>query len=108
MPRSSERFLGELEPVDRVAGHIPGAINAPTTANLGPDGCFLSADELRSRFEQLGASTGRRVAVYCGSGVTAAHEILALEAAGIRAALFPPSWSGWIADPKRPVATGDE
>ncbi len=106
--RSTERFRGESEPVDRVAGHIPGAISAPTTDNLGPDGCFLSADELRSRFEQLGASTGRRVAVYCGSGVTAAHEILALEAAGIRAALFAPSWSGWIADPKRPVATGDE
>ena len=105
--RSADRFRGEHEPVDRVAGHIPGAISAPTTDNLGPDGCLLGVDELRSRFEQLGASTGRRVAVYCGSGVTAAHEILALEAAGIRAALFAPSWSGWIADPDRPVATGD-
>ena len=106
--RSAQRFRGEDEPVDRVAGHIPGAVSAPSTDNLGPDGCFLSADELRSRFEQLGASPGRRVAVYCGSGVTAAHEILALEVAGIRASLFPGSWSGWIADPEHPVATGDE
>ena len=106
--RSTERFRGEDEPVDPVAGHIPGAISAPTTENLGPDGCMLSPDALRSRFEQLGASTGRRVAVYCGSGITAAHEVLALETAGIRAALFAPSWSGWIADPDRPVATGDD
>jgi thiosulfate/3-mercaptopyruvate sulfurtransferase len=104
--RSSERFRGEQEPVDPVAGHIPGAISAPTTDNLDADGCFHSADELRQRFERLGAVPGRRVAVYCGSGVTAAHEVLALEVAGIRAALFPASWSGWIADSDRPVATG--
>ncbi len=106
--RSAERFRGDAEPVDRVAGHIPGAVSAPTTDNLGPDGCLLSPDALRSRFEQLGASTGRRVAVYCGSGITATHEILALESAGIGAALFAPSWSGWIADPERPIATGDD
>jgi thiosulfate/3-mercaptopyruvate sulfurtransferase len=104
--RSPERFRGEQEPVDRVAGHIPGAISAPTADNLGPDGCFRSADELLRRFEQLGVTSGGRVAVYCGSGVTAAHEVLALEVAGIRAALFPASWSGWIADAERPVATG--
>jgi thiosulfate/3-mercaptopyruvate sulfurtransferase len=106
--RSGKRFRGHEEPVDPIAGHIPPAISAPTTGNLGPDGCFLSADELRQRFEDLGATPGKRVAVYCGSGVTAAHEILALEIAGIRASLFPPSWSGWIADPARPVATGDD
>jgi thiosulfate/3-mercaptopyruvate sulfurtransferase len=105
--RSAERYRGEQEPVDRVAGHIPGAVSAPTTDNLDADGCFLDADALRQRFERLGAAPGRRVAVYCGSGVTAAHEVLALELAGIRAALFPASWSGWIADPDRPVATGD-
>jgi thiosulfate/3-mercaptopyruvate sulfurtransferase len=105
--RSAERYRGEQEPVDRVAGHIPDAISAPTADNLDPDGCFLGADALRQRFERLGAAPGRRVAVYCGSGVTAAHEILALELVGIRASLFPASWSGWIADRDRPVATGD-
>jgi thiosulfate/3-mercaptopyruvate sulfurtransferase len=105
--RSAQRYRGEQEPIDPVAGHIPGAISAPTTDNLDADGCFLGADALRQRFERLGAAAGRRVAVYCGSGVTAAHEILALELAGIRASLFPASWSGWIADPDRPVATGD-
>jgi thiosulfate/3-mercaptopyruvate sulfurtransferase len=106
--RSTPRYRGEEEPIDRVAGHIPGAISAPTTDNLDTDGSFLSPDELRRRFERLGATTGKRVAVYCGSGVTAAHEVLALEVAGIRASLFPASWSGWIADPDRPVATGDD
>jgi thiosulfate/3-mercaptopyruvate sulfurtransferase len=106
--RAAERFRGEHEPIDRVAGHIPGATSAPTTDNLDPGGCFLDADALRDRFDRLGVTPGRQVAVYCGSGVTAAHEVLALEIAGIRAALFPASWSGWIAEPTRPVAVGEE
>lgn len=104
--RDLERFLGRSEPVDPVAGHIPGAVSAPTTANLGGDGRFLAADALRARFGDLGAGPGRPVAVYCGSGVTAAHQVLALESAGIRARLYPGSWSHWITDPARPVATG--
>ena len=106
--RATERFRGESEPIDPVAGHIPGAVSAPTAGNLAADGRFLTADELRARFEDLGVRQGERVAVYCGSGVTAAHEVLALELAGIRASLYPASWSGWIADPDRPVATGDD
>ena len=105
--RANARFRGDEEPIDRIAGHIPGALCAPTSDNLSADGRFRSADELRSRFSEFGVATDRRVAVYCGSGVTAAHEILALEVAGIHAELFAPSWSGWIADPRRPVATGD-
>ncbi len=106
--RAAERFRGEHEPVDPVAGHIPGAISAPTTDNLTDDGHFRTADELRARFDQFGIRPGTRVAVYCGSGVTAAHEILALELAGVRASLYPGSWSGWIADPEHEVATGPD
>jgi thiosulfate/3-mercaptopyruvate sulfurtransferase len=105
--RAVERFRGDEEPIDAVAGHIPGAVSAPTAGNLAPDGTFLSPAELRRRFERLGATPDRGVAVYCGSGVTAAHEVLALELAGIPAALYPASWSGWIADPGHPVATGE-
>ncbi len=105
--RATARFRGDEEPIDRVAGHIPGALSAPTTDNLQADGRFRGADELRARFASLGVQPGRRVAVYCGSGVTAAHEILALELAGMTAELFAPSWSGWIADRQRPVATGE-
>ena len=105
--RATARFRGDEEPIDRVAGHIPGALSAPTTDNLQADGRFRGADELRARFARLGVQPGRRVAVYCGSGVTAAHEILALELAGMTAELFAPSWSGWIADRQRPVATGE-
>jgi thiosulfate/3-mercaptopyruvate sulfurtransferase len=92
-----------------VAGHIPGAIGAPTTGNVGPDGRFLPAAGLRARFAALGVGAdgnGRPVAAYCGSGVTAAHEVLALEIAGIAASLYAGSWSNWAADPARPVATG--
>lgn len=105
--RSSERFLGEVEPVDPVAGHIPGAVSAPTTENLDESGRFLAARQLRERFEALGVGDDRPVAVYCGSGVTAAHEILALNTVGIPAALYAGSWSHWIGDPNRPVAVGE-
>ncbi len=103
--RAGERFRGEQEPVDPKAGHIPGAVSAPTSENLLPDSRFRSAEELRRRFGDLGADRGR-VAVYCGSGITAAHQIAALEIAGIDAALFPGSWSQWSTTEGLPVATG--
>ena len=106
--RARERYRGEREPIDPVAGHIPGAVSAPTTANVSADGRFLPAAGLRARFATLGAAGAGMVGVYCGSGVTAAHEVLALELAGIRASLYVGSWSNWVADPARPVATGPE
>ena len=107
--RARERYRGEREPIDPVAGHIPGAVSAPTTANVGADGRFLAAAGLRARFATLmAAGEDGMVGVYCGSGVTAAHEVLALELAGIRASLYVGSWSNWVADPARPVATGPE
>ncbi|RFU40967.1 sulfurtransferase [Actinomadura logoneensis] len=105
--RASERYRGEVEPIDPVAGHIPGAVNAPTLGNVGVDGRFLPAELLRERFAQLGATDAVDVGAYCGSGVTAAHEILALHLAGIPAALYVGSWSAWVADPTNPVATGE-
>jgi thiosulfate/3-mercaptopyruvate sulfurtransferase len=115
--RAPARYRGETEPIDKVAGHIPGALSAPTAENVTADGLFRPAAELRSRFSNLGiqaalnghdpvAKSAHLVGVYCGSGVTAAHEVLALELAGIPAALYVGSWSAWIADPARPVATG--
>jgi thiosulfate/3-mercaptopyruvate sulfurtransferase len=104
--RAGERYRGEVEPIDPRAGHVPGAISAPTTENLGPDGTFLRTTELVDRFVALGVGPRRKVGVYCGSGVTAAHEVAALAAAGIEAALWPGSWSQWSTDPGRPVATG--
>ncbi|WNI18429.1 sulfurtransferase [Actinacidiphila sp. ITFR-21] len=104
--RAGERYRGETEPIDRTPGHIPGAVNAPTTANVGPDGRFLPAGDLAARFAALGAHPAAEVGVYCGSGVSGAHEILALAVAGIPAALYVGSWSAWSADPTRPVATG--
>jgi thiosulfate/3-mercaptopyruvate sulfurtransferase len=104
--RAAERYRGEVEPVDPVAGHIPGAVSAPTADNVRTDGTFRSAAELADRFAALGATEGHPVAAYCGSGVTAAHEVLALTLAGIPAALYAGSWSEWITDPSRPVATG--
>jgi len=106
--RAGERYRGELEPVDPRPGHIPGARSAPTAANLDADGRFLAPDELRRRFEALGAAPGVPVGVYCGSGVSAAHEIAALALAGYDAVLYPGSWSAWSADPARPAATGDQ
>lgn len=104
--RAPERFAGEVEPMDPVAGHIPGATNAPTTANVTPDGHFLPAADLRERFEKLGVTPDTQVGVYCGSGVTAAQEVLALEIATLPATVYIGSWSEWITDPTRPVATG--
>lgn len=105
--RASERYRGEVEPIDPVAGHIPGAVNAPTLGNVGVDGRFLPPELLRERFAKLGATDAVDVGAYCGSGVTAAHEILALHLAGIPAALYVGSWSAWVADPTHPVATGE-
>ena len=102
--RAPERFRGEVEPVDPVAGHIPGAVNVPTSSNLAADGRFRSAAELRELYAAAGVTGEPPVAVYCGSGVTAVHDIIALEVAGVAAALYPGSWSGWITDPERPIA----
>lgn len=106
--RAAERYRGEREPIDPVAGHIPGACNRPATSNLDATGRFLHPRALRPAFEQLGVRDGVEVGAYCGSGVTAAHEVLALELAGFPAALYAGSWSEWITDPSRPVATGPE
>ena len=138
--RAQPRYRGEVEQIDPVAGHIPGARNAPTTANVADDGRFLAPAVLRERFAALGACDVRgandeagsptlgagaqagacdirgaddqagspTLGAYCGSGVTAAHTVLSLELAGLTAALYPGSWSEWISDPNRPVATGDE
>jgi thiosulfate/3-mercaptopyruvate sulfurtransferase len=108
--RAAARYRGEVEPVDPIAGHIPGAVSAPTLGNVGPDGAFRSVGELQVRFTVLGvpADPSVPVGVYCGSGVTAAHEVLALELSGRTAALYPGSWSEWITDPTRPVATGPD
>jgi thiosulfate/3-mercaptopyruvate sulfurtransferase len=105
--RDPVRFRGEVEPVDPVAGHIPGAQCFPYTDNLGPDGKFKSASELRQRFKELAHSFLRPVC-YCGSGVTACHNILAITHAGLHMPdLYAGSWSEWITDPARPVAVGD-
>ena len=139
--RASERYRGEREPVDPVAGHIPGAVSLPAAGNTRPDGRFRSPVELRARLAAAGvaladgagsdgagsggagsdgAGSGgngtpdglaatRKVAAYCGSGVVATQQLLALELAGYEgAALYPGSWSEWITDPTRPVATGPE
>jgi thiosulfate/3-mercaptopyruvate sulfurtransferase len=104
--RAAARYRGDEEPLDSRAGHIPGAVSAPTAANLTADGTFLPATDLRERFTALGAGS-RPVAVYCGSGVTATHQIAALAIAGYDAALYPGSWSEWSSTPQRPIATGD-
>jgi len=103
--RAPERFRGETEPVDPVAGHIPGAVNVPTTRNLDNHGHFRDRHELAAVYGSVGAEPGADVAAYCGSGVTAAQTVLAMEIAGISAALYPGSWSDWITDPSRPVET---
>ncbi|WP_431310192.1 sulfurtransferase [Litorihabitans aurantiacus] len=116
--RDHARFTGEVEPVDPRAGHVPGEVSAPTRENLTPDGWLLEAEELRARFAGLGVPTagGDRgdadgaapdVAVYCGSGVTAAHQIAVLASIGVPAALYPGSFSQWSSDPDREVATGE-
>jgi thiosulfate/3-mercaptopyruvate sulfurtransferase len=106
--RPGERYRGETEPVDPVAGHVPGAVSAPTSGNVNADGTFKDAADIAARFAALGVPGASEAAVgaYCGSGVTASHEVLALALAGIPAALYVGSWSNWVADPARPVATG--
>jgi thiosulfate/3-mercaptopyruvate sulfurtransferase len=104
--RAGERYRGEAEPVDPRAGHIPGARSLPTSANVGPDGRFLDVGTLRARFAEVGVVDGVPVAAYCGSGVTAAHEAVALTLAGFEPVLYPGSWSQWSNHPDRPVATG--
>ncbi len=105
--RAEARYLGQTEPVDPVAGHIPGALSFPTLDLVEADGRFLPADVLRVLFAGVDVRPGSAVGVYCGSGVTASHEVLALAEAGIDAALYAGSWSDWITDPSRPVATTD-
>ncbi|MGW3246023.1 sulfurtransferase [Streptomyces sp. NPDC001070] len=105
--RAAERYRGEVEPLDPVGGHIPGAVSAPTAENVTADGTFRAARDLADRFAALGVTAGGgTVGVYCGSGVSAAQQVLALAVAGIDAALYVGSWSEWSADPARPVATG--
>ncbi|MFD8567419.1 sulfurtransferase [Streptomyces sp. NPDC059639] len=107
--RATERYRGDVEPIDRVGGHIPGAVSAPTTENVADDGRFRPAAELAERFTSLGATGDPgQVGVYCGSGVSGAHEVLALAVAGIDAQLYVGSWSQWSADASRPVATGPD
>ena len=111
--RATERYAGEVEPIDPVAGHVPGAVTSPTAALVGPDGRFR--DDLAEHWARVVAaeapeqgveSDGRAVGVYCGSGVTAAHHVLALAEIGVDTTLYPGSWSEWIRDASRPVATG--
>lgn len=105
--RAPERYRGKSEPIDPVAGRIPGALNVPTSANLAVDGRFRDPVQLRALYEAAGVPLdGTEVALYCGSGVTAVHDLLALELLGVRGVLYPGSWSGWITDPGRPVASG--
>jgi thiosulfate/3-mercaptopyruvate sulfurtransferase len=106
--RAAERYAGSVEPIDTVAGHISGAVNHPFSANLGPDGLFLTGPELRRRWEaRLAGRQAAHVAAMCGSGVTACHNLLSMEVAGLRGAkLYAGSWSEWIKDPNRPIARG--
>jgi thiosulfate/3-mercaptopyruvate sulfurtransferase len=110
--RAGERYRGEKEPVDPVAGHIPGAVSLPISEVLADDGRLLPPDQLRAALAPLLPMASPpegsvAVAAYCGSGVTAAQMVLALHEADVDAALYPGSWSEWIADRSRPVATGD-
>ncbi len=105
--RAPERYSGEVEPVDPRAGHIPGAVNLPFGGNIGPDGRFLAPSELRRRFEQAGITEGADAVFYCGSGVSACNNLLAVEHAGLGSArLYAGSWSQWSNDPERPLSVG--
>lgn len=108
--RSTERYSGNNEPIDPVAGHIPGARNLPYQQNVDSDGYYLSAPVLQAMYQrQLNAVPAEHCSVMCGSGVTACQSLIALEIAGMRGAkLYAGSWSEWIREPKRPVAIGDE
>ena len=105
--RGAPRFRGEVEPLDKVAGHVPGAVNRPFADNLRADGGFKPAVELRAEFARLLGSHRPADTIHmCGSGVTACHNLLAMEHAGLSGSrLYAPSWSGWSSDPSRPVAT---
>jgi len=108
--RAAERYAGTVEPLDSVAGHVPGAVNHPFSGNLASDGRFLPSEELRRRWDArlAGISPGKVIAM-CGSGVTACHNLLSLELAGLSGAkLYAGSWSEWIRDPSRPVAVGKD
>lgn len=106
--RAAERYRGDVEPVDPRAGHIPGAVNVPWQANLDSRGRFAAVGALRQLFDAAGDASHTAPVVYCGSGVSACHTLLALEAAGISGArLYPGSWSQWSSDPERPAATGE-
>jgi thiosulfate/3-mercaptopyruvate sulfurtransferase len=106
--RAAERYRGDVEPIDAAAGHIPTAINVPSGGNLGSDGRFLPPGELRERYVGAGVRDAASAVVYCGSGVTACHDILAMEAAGLgTATLYPGSWSDW-SSAGMPMATGDD
>lgn len=106
--RSAERYRGDVNPIDKRPGHIPGALSAPWSHNLDPvTGRFRSPAELRGRLRELGIGPNTPTVCHCGSGVTACHNLLALEVAGFRGGrLYPGSWSDWAADPDRPIATG--
>jgi thiosulfate/3-mercaptopyruvate sulfurtransferase len=108
--RAAPRYLGEVEPLDRAAGHVPGAANRPFSENLQADGRFKPAPELREAFlAVMGSHHPAEVVHMCGSGVTACHNLLAMEHAGLSGSrLYAPSWSGWVSDSSRPVATGKE
>lgn len=108
--RAAQRYRGEVEPVDPVGGHVPGALNRPFADNLDEHGRFKPAAQLRGEFaDVLGTTAPERVVHMCGSGVTACHNLLAMEHAGLHGSrLYAPSWSGWVSDPARPVATGGE
>ncbi|OOP57968.1 MAG: sulfurtransferase [Candidatus Brocadia carolinensis] len=108
--RSADRYRGENETIDPVAGHIPGALSVPFAGNLGADGLFLSQKDLKTRFQQvLGDTPPEHAVFYCGSGVTAAHNLLALTHAGLGdARLYAGSWSEWITNPDNPIAKGSK
>ncbi|SFS17558.1 thiosulfate/3-mercaptopyruvate sulfurtransferase [Microbacterium sp. cf046] len=106
--RAAERYRGDVEPIDPRAGHVPGALNRFTGANVGADGRFLDPETLRREFADLGVVDGEPVGVYCGSGVTASHAFVALTIAGYRPTLYPGSWSQWSNHLDRPVATGSD
>jgi thiosulfate/3-mercaptopyruvate sulfurtransferase len=106
--RAAERYAGRVEPIDKRAGHIPGAVSAPYAENLTPEGLMKSAEELGERYAALGADRAERIVCYCGSGVSATHTIFALHLAGRDALLYPGSWSDWSSDPERPIATGEQ
>jgi thiosulfate/3-mercaptopyruvate sulfurtransferase len=106
--RAAARYRGEVEPIDPVAGHIPGALNRPNTENLAADGLFKSPQQLRQEFTALlGDRAPETIVHQCGSGITASHNLLAMEIAGLSGSrLYPGSWSEWVSDPSRPQAKG--